>query len=106
MSILGKINSVGLFVVCRLYICYNKAMENEGTILNTPANLADFKGQFVVFFTEDTNPTVLFNTFIAEEAYKKAEEIKNSQNREPVVFRVQENISNNISQVLEMHCLV
>jgi|GEM_PF-3346056 len=70
--------------------------------MKTPNNLNNFAGQFVVFFSEDENPVVIFNSFSAEEAYQKAEEIKKEQNREPIVVRVQENEDNNISQVLTM----
>lgn len=67
---------------------------------NTPKNLADYAGQFVVFFSEDVEPTVLNSSFIADEAYKSAQEIKEREGREPVVFRVQENLKSNVSQVL------
>ncbi len=70
-------------------------MNNKETILNTPKNLSDFAGQFVVFFSEDENPQVLFNSFMAEE-------IKQKEGREPIVFRVQENTKSNVSQVLAM----
>lgn len=75
-------------------------MDSQETIFNTPKNLEKFAGQFIVFFSEDKDPAVLFGSFIAEEAYKKAQEIKSRESREPVVFRVQENIKNNLSQVL------
>jgi hypothetical protein len=77
-------------------------MENNDTIFGTPKDLAKFKGQFIVFFSEDIEPEVLFSSFIAEEAYKRAEEIEKEQGRKPVVIRIQENLSNNIAQVLAM----
>jgi len=58
--------------------------------LNTPKDIANFKGQFVVFFSDVENPKILFNSFIPEEAYKKAEEIKKESGKEPIVYRVQE----------------
>lgn len=74
--------------------------KEQEIILNTPKNLNDFSGQFVVFFSQDSNPNVLFSSFIAEEAYSKAEEIKSQYKKDPVVLRVQENSQNNIAQVL------
>jgi hypothetical protein len=67
---------------------------------NSPKNLADYAGQFVLFFAEDEEPIVLFNTPVAEDAYKRAEEIKKAENREPVVIRIQENPQNNIAELL------
>lgn len=67
--------------------------------LNTPKNLSKFVGQFVLFFSEDKDPQVLFNTVIAEEAFKRAEQIKKEQGRDPVVLRVQEQGDNIISQI-------
>ncbi|MBI2047916.1 MAG: hypothetical protein HYT27_02140 [Parcubacteria group bacterium] len=77
-------------------------MNEQDTTLNTPRNLESYKGQFVVFFSEDTDPKVLFNTFVAEEAYQKAGEIKKEQGREPIVIRVQESASNNIARILRL----
>jgi hypothetical protein len=74
-------------------------MAGESTF-NTPKNLSDFPGQFVVFFSEDENPVVLFNSFIYEEVYKKAEEIATEKGRKPLVIRIQENPQNNIAQIL------
>lgn len=66
--------------------------------INTPKNLNEYKGQFVVFFSDEDNPQVLFNSFFAEEAYNKAEEIKKEAGKEPIVYRVQED-KVNIAQV-------
>lgn len=74
-------------------------MEDVTIKINTPSNISDFKGQFVVFFSDDKDPQVLFNSFFAEEAYKKAEEIKTKENKEPLVYRVQEE-DVNIAQML------
>lgn len=75
-------------------------MSTPEVSFNTPKNLADFAGQFVVFFSEDAEPVVLSSSFIAEEAYKAAQTIKEREGREPVVFRVQENLKSNVSHVL------
>jgi hypothetical protein len=72
----------------------------DGEISNTPKNLVDFAGQFVVFFSEDEDPKVLFSTPISEAAYKKAEELAQAENRKPVVMRIQENPQNNIAQII------
>ncbi len=71
----------------------------DEVVSNTPENLGDFKGQFIVFFSEDENPQVLFSSYIAEEAYARAKEIETNAGKLPIVFRVQENPINNISQV-------
>lgn len=79
---------------------YYGSMSQPEAPLNTPPNLADFAGQFVVFFSDEKDPKVLFSSFIAEEAYKVAQDLKQKEGKEPVVFRVQENVKHNISQVL------
>jgi hypothetical protein len=68
--------------------------------LNTPKDLADYVGKFVVFFSDEENPSVLFHTPISEEAYKKAEELAEKFKKQPVVMRIQENPQNNIAQLL------
>ena len=78
--------------------------ENKKNYSNTPKNLDSFKGQFVVFFSEDESPEVLFHSFIAEEAYQKALEIKNEKSKEPVVIRVSEDNKANMAQLLAIHC--
>lgn len=66
-------------------------MDNQVTQkINTPNDLENFKGKFVVFFSEEINPTVLFSSYIADEAYKAAEEITKKEGKNPVVYRVQE----------------
>jgi len=67
---------------------------------NTPKNLSQYAGQFVVFFSEEKDPKVLFSSFIADDAYKAAQDIKIKEGREPVVFRVQENAKDNVAYVL------
>ena len=62
--------------------------------------MGQYAGQFVVFFSEEKEPKVLFSSFIAEDAYKAAQDIKEKDGREPVVFRVQENVKDNVAQVL------
>lgn len=75
----------------RLTVCYNHVMDDGITQkIHTPKDLENFKGKFVVFFSEESDPQVIFSSFIAEEAYKKAEEITQREKRTPVVYRVQE----------------
>ncbi len=73
-------------------------MSDENS-LNTPENLEDFKGKFIVFFSEEDKPTVLFSSLLAQDAFTKAKEIEDEQGRKPVVIRVSENTSN-IAQML------
>jgi len=80
-------------------------MDEEILIANKiPANSESYKGQFIVFFSEDENPLVLFSSFIAEEAYSKAKEIEANEGRAPIVIRVATTGTNNISQVLFARC--
>jgi hypothetical protein len=75
-------------------------MNNPDIILNAPKDLESFEGKFVVFFSEEKEPKVIFSSFIAEEAYTKAAEITAIEGREPVVIRVQHSISNSILRLL------
>ena len=72
--------------------------------MNTPKNIENYKGEFIIFFSNEENPIVLFHTLIAEEAFKKAEEIKLLQKKNPIVIRVSENTGSNVSSVLGMFC--
>lgn len=78
-------------------------MEEKDIIYhNTPKDAASYRGQFIVFFTEEENPEVLFNSFIAEEAFEKAEDIFSKLGKKPVVIRVPETDKENIAQFLAM----
>jgi len=78
-------------------------MEEElRTYLFTPRDLSDYTGQFVVFFSDEENPQVLFSSYIADEAYKFAYKLKAESEREPTVFRVQEDTKEDVSAVLAM----
>lgn len=55
-----------------------------------PKGTERFKNQYVLFFGDEDNPEILFNTFIPEEAYRKAEEISKTQGKTPIVERVTE----------------
>lgn len=55
-----------------------------------PKGAEGFKNQYILFFGDEDNPKVLFNTFIPEEAYKKAEEISKAHGKAPIVERVTE----------------
>lgn len=55
-----------------------------------PKGAEQFKNQYILFFSDEPDPIVLFHTFISEEAYKKAEEISSTQGKAPVVERVTE----------------
>lgn len=70
--------------------------ETQETIVNVPKESSEYVGQYIVFFSEDENPEVLFHTISATEAYKKAEEIKVETKRDPVVIRVGGDIEKNI----------
>ena len=60
------------------------------TKYKTPKNTSRYKGEFIVFDTEDKNPRVLYHTPVAEEAYRKAEELQEKEKKYLVVERVAE----------------
>jgi len=78
----------------------NKIGTKDEVIINTPDNLDDYRGEFIVFFPEDDNPTILFHSLIAEEAYQKAQLIKKELGREPSVIRIQETKASSTEQIL------
>lgn len=55
-----------------------------------PEGTERFRNQYILFFGDEDKPEVLFNTFIPEEAYKKAEEISKTHGKVPIVERVTE----------------
>lgn len=63
-------------------------MTEQKIVLNLPDDISKYNGQYVVFFSEDKNPKIIFNSFFAEEAYTQAKEIGEKSNRLPVVYRV------------------
>lgn len=68
--------------------------------MNTPKDSEKYVGDFIVFFSEDQNPVVLFNSPIAELAYAEAKRIKKETERNPVVLRVAEDTPSIISFAL------
>lgn len=68
--------------------------------MNTPKNSSDYIGDFIVFFSEDEDPEVLFNSSIAEQAYSEAKKIKLETKRNPVVLRVADDAPSIISFAL------
>ncbi len=74
-------------------------MTQETVNSNTPKNISNYKGQYVVFFSDEKDPKILFNSFIAEEAYLKAEEINKESGRLPIVYRVQEENTNTANMI-------
>ena len=68
-------------------------------IYNIPKNTDDLKGEFIVFFSSEEDPEVLFHSVLADEAYKKAEEIWQEKGIRPTVTLVPEK-DNNIAQVI------
>ncbi len=79
-------------------------MANNEISSKTPKDLDAYKGQFVVFFSEDPNPKVLFNSVVPEEAYQKAKEIEATEKRTPVVIRVSETQIGCLAQIFAIHC--
>ncbi len=69
----------------------------------TPKNLKKYEGQFIVFFSEEESPEVLFSSFLAEEAYLRAEEIAEEMKRRPVVMRVKDSERDVVDKLLVMN---
>lgn len=67
---------------------------------NVPKNADLYRGEFILFFSEEENPEILYHTIIAEEAYKKAEEIYQQSKRKPLVIRVGIDEKENMAQFL------
>ena len=65
-----------------------------------PKNLNNYRGEFVVFFAEDDEPRVLFNSCIGSEAYARASELAKEKGRSPVVYRVAVSESETLIQLL------
>ncbi len=66
-------------------------MTKETTVTtryHTPKNLGDFAGQFCVWNLDKEDCTVLFSSYIAEQAYDAAEKIHTETGLRPVVYRV------------------
>ncbi len=55
-----------------------------------PKEADNFSGEFVVFFSGEYNPKILFHSLIPEEAYREANKIKENRGEMPVVLRVGE----------------
>jgi hypothetical protein len=66
---------------------------------NLPADSEKYKGEFIVFFPDAENPKVLFHSVVADEAYKKAEEILATEKLRPTVLLVQTS-GDNLAQLL------
>lgn len=70
------------------------------TEANMPKNLDEYRGRFVVFFTDDQEPEVRFSTEIGSEAYSFAHELEKETGRSPVVYRVAINLNETLFQLL------
>ncbi len=75
-------------------------MDNKEVGSNIPKDISPYRGQYIIFFSEEEDPQVIFNSPVAEEAHQKAKEIEKEQGRSPIVIRVSESSTDNISQVL------
>lgn len=58
---------------------------------NFPENSSDFIGEYIVFFSEDKKPKILFHSISPEEAYKQSELIEKKYKRNPTIVRVTDN---------------
>ena len=58
---------------------------------NTPKNSSKYSGEYIVFYSEEKNPRVLYHGSIAMDAYKKVEEIKEKTKKTPAIVRIPEN---------------
>ena len=63
-------------------------MEESKNIQHTPKNLDGFKGQFIVFFSNDPDSEVLFSSFNSQEAQDFAEKIFIDKKERPTILRI------------------
>lgn len=68
--------------------------------MNIPKNSSDYIGKFIVFFSDEKDPEVLFSSFFAEEAYQQAQELKEKEKKELTVLRVNEPFQSSASMML------
>lgn len=64
-----------------------------------PKDASNYTGEFIVFFSDEENPEVLFHSLVPNEAYEKAKEIEKEKGKIPVVIRVAES-RNNLERLL------
>lgn len=74
-------------------------MDEVTVKINTPKDISSYGGQFVVFFSDEKDPEILFNSYFAEEAYGKADEISKKEGKVPTVYRVQDNDVNLVTKI-------
>ncbi|OGD63031.1 hypothetical protein A2160_05295 [Candidatus Beckwithbacteria bacterium RBG_13_42_9] len=77
--------------------------QNQNIPMNTPRDTKPYRGEFIVFFSDETNPDVLFHSPIADEAYKKAYEVKTEQGKQPTVIRIPEDANATAAMLFSMH---
>jgi len=58
---------------------------------NTPQSSSKYAGEYIVFWSEEKNPKVLYHSQIAMDAYRKVEEIKQKKKKTPTIVRIPEN---------------
>ena len=75
----------------------NKPRNNKG--YKTPSNTQNFAGEFIVFFSDEKNPKVIFHSPDPKEAYEKVEEIKEKTGKLPTILHIEKK-NTNISSLL------
>lgn len=60
------------------------------TKYNLPKDSKKHLGEYIVFYSDEKNPKVLFSSIDPEEAQKEADKINKETNRIPTVVRVTE----------------
>ena len=65
-----------------------------------PKDLSAYRGQFIVFFSDDVEPSVLFGSVLGEEAYAHADQVAKETGRMPLVYRVAASESETLMQLL------
>ncbi len=68
--------------------------------MNIPKNAKEYIGQFIIFFSDEEEPKVLFSSAISSEVYEEAERIKKKLNKNPVVLRIADTDSLSVSFAL------
>jgi len=59
-----------------------------------PKDASNYTGEFIVFFSDEEDPQVLFHSLIPAEAYTKAREVEKEKGKIPIVIRVTDSADN------------
>lgn len=59
-----------------------------------PKNISEYENQYILFFSDDQNPKVIFSSIFPDEAYAEAQKLAGKNGKMPVTERVTAKDSN------------